>query len=109
MACLGSYVLFIPFLVFGHFWQRSYKILHNLYLHFARQDGPERKRWKENHATKVTKKPKDERKYGMNETVHLSSFFPETSLKELNVPKLKSKLRAFCPDIYTVPFRVSQF
>ena len=30
------------FLVFGHFWQQSYenrKILQNLCLHFARQDG----------------------------------------------------------------------
>ena len=46
-------VLFIPFLflVYGHFWQPSYKnmkILCNLCLHFARQDGqdgkkPERK------------------------------------------------------------------
>ena len=48
------------FLVFGHFWLRSYentKILRNLCLHFARQD---EKNWKENHATKVTKIPKDE-------------------------------------------------
>ena len=37
-----TYVLFIPFFIFGHFWQRSYeniKILRNLCLHFARQDG----------------------------------------------------------------------
>ena len=48
------------FLVFGHFWQRSYentKILRNLCLHFARQDGQDKKNWKENHATKVTKIP----------------------------------------------------
>ena len=35
-------VLFIPFWVFGHFWRQSYentKILRNLCLHFARQDG----------------------------------------------------------------------
>ena len=32
------------------------KILRNLCLHFARQDGQdEEKKWKENHATKVTK------------------------------------------------------
>ena len=34
------------FLVFGHFWQQRYentKILHNLYLRFARQDGQDRK------------------------------------------------------------------
>ena len=71
-------VSFIPFLVFGHFWWRSYentKILPNLCLHFARQDGQDRgKKWKENHATKVTKIPKTKRrKYGMNET--LKNFF----------------------------------
>ena len=58
------------FLVFGHFWGRSYentKILRNLCLHFARQDGKKRK---ENQATKVTKIPKTKRqKYGMNETL----------------------------------------
>ena len=56
-------------LVFGHFWRRSYenpKILCNLCLHFARQDGKKRKK---NHAIKVTKIPKTRRqKYGMNET-----------------------------------------
>ena len=61
------------FLVFGHFWQRSYKnakILCNLCLHLARQDGQERKNGKENHATKVTKIPKTKRrKYGMNQTL----------------------------------------
>ena len=31
------------------------KILCNLYLHFARQDGQDRKISKENHGTKVTK------------------------------------------------------
>ena len=60
------------FLGFGHFWGRSYgntKILRNLCLHFARQDGQDRKKWRENHATKVTKIPKTKRrKYGMNET-----------------------------------------
>ena len=60
---------FIPFLVFGHFWQRSYentKILRNLCLHFARQDGKNRK---ENQASKVTKIPKTKgRKFGMNKT-----------------------------------------
>ena len=52
-----SYVSFIPFFVFG-FWSllatkiRKY-ILHNLCLHFARQDGQDGKKQKENHATKV--------------------------------------------------------
>ena len=53
-------VSFIPFLVFGHFWRRSYKnmkILHNLCLHFTWQDGQEGKKPKEDHATKVTKIP----------------------------------------------------
>ena len=60
------------FLVFDHFWRQSYKntkILRNLCLHFARQDGQDGKKQKENHATKVTKIPKTKRrKYGMNET-----------------------------------------
>ena len=46
--------MFIPVLVFGHFT----KILRNLYLHAARQDGQDGKKWKENHATKVTKSQK---------------------------------------------------
>ena len=60
------------FLFFGHFWQRSYKntkILRNLCLHFARQVRQDGKKRKENHATKVTKIPKNKRrKYGINET-----------------------------------------
>ena len=69
---LVIYVSFIPFLVFGHFWQCRYKntkILRNLCLHFARQNGQDGKNQKENHATKVTKLPKTKRqKYGMNKT-----------------------------------------
>ena len=69
--CILSIVSFIPFLVFGHFWRQSYKnmkILRNLCLNFARQDGQEKNR-KENHATKGTKMPKTKRqKYGMNKT-----------------------------------------
>ena len=60
------------FLVFGHFWRRNYentKILHNLCLHFARQEGQDGKNRKENHASKVTLIPKTKRrKYEMNET-----------------------------------------
>ena len=37
------------------------KILHNLCLHFARQDGHDGKNRKENHATEVTKIPKTKR------------------------------------------------
>ena len=45
------------------------KILRNLCLHFARQDGHDGKKQKENHANKVTKIPKTKRrKYGMNKT-----------------------------------------
>ena len=40
------YVLFIPFLVFGHFWQQSHedtKMICNLCLHSAREDGQDKK------------------------------------------------------------------
>ena len=60
----------ISFLVFGHFWRRSYenmKILQILCLHFARQDGQGGKKRKENHSTKVTKIPKTKsQNNGMN-------------------------------------------
>ena len=52
------------------------KILGNLCLHFARQDGQDGKKQKENHTTKVTKR----RKYGMNET--LVCNFPCPGLAE---------------------------
>ena len=56
-------------LVFGHFGNEVTKILCNLCLHFARQDGKNKKKRKENHANNVTKIPKTKRqKYGMNET-----------------------------------------
>ena len=75
-------VSFIPFFVFGHFWRQSYentKILCNLCLHFARQDGQDGKKWKENHATKVTKIPKTKRrKYGMNKTSGKNRFGNKT-------------------------------
>ena len=58
-------VSFIPFFVFGHFWRQSYKntkILHNLCLHFARQDGQYWKNGKKIMQLKWPKypKPKDE-------------------------------------------------
>ena len=59
-----------------HFDRRSYKntkILCNLSLHFARQDGHDGKKWKENHATNMTIPKTKRRKYGMNET--LKNFF----------------------------------
>ena len=62
----------LSFWIFGRFWRQSYKntkILCALCLHFARQDGQDGKKQKENHATKVTEIPKTKiRKYGMNET-----------------------------------------
>ena len=60
----------------SHFWflvtfgDEVAKILRNLCLHFARQNGQDGKNWKENHATKVTKIPKTKRqKYEMKETL----------------------------------------
>ena len=50
--------------VFGYFWRQSYentKILNNLCLPFARQDGQDGKKTERNHATKVTKIPKTKR------------------------------------------------
>ena len=54
------------------------KILSNLCLHFARQDGQDRKKKQnENHETKLTKIPKTRRrKYGMNETFILKKLCP---------------------------------
>ena len=52
------------FLVFGHVWWRSYKntkMLHNLCLHFSKQDGQDGQNRKDDHATKVTKIPKTKR------------------------------------------------
>ena len=61
------------FLVFGHFWGRSWEnvnILFNLCSHFARQDWQDRKKLKGIYVIKVTKMPRTKRrKNGMNETV----------------------------------------
>ena len=62
MFC-SSHVSFLVLVTFG---DKVLKILHNLCLHFVRQDGQDIKNRKENHATKVTKTPKT--KYWMNET-----------------------------------------
>ena len=67
---LVIYVSFIPFLVFGHFCQGSYentKILCNLCLHFARQDGQDGKNREKITQLKLPKYKK--RKYGMNQTL----------------------------------------
>jgi len=65
------------------------KILHNLCLHFARQDGQDGKRQKENHVTKVTKIPKTKRrKYGMNERqVNVLSLYYASIKKFFANPK----------------------
>ena len=48
------------------------KILRNLCLHFARKDRQDKKKWKENVATEVTKTPKTKRqRYWMKKTVSL--------------------------------------
>ena len=58
------------FWFFVTFGNEDTKILRNLCLHFVKQDGQDGKKWKENHATKVTKLPKTKRqKYGMNKTI----------------------------------------
>ena len=85
------------FLVFGHFWWRSYentKILHNLCLHFARQDGKDGKRegknWKKITQLKWPKyqKPKNE---NMGWTKHLTAN-PACSKMLTCVKKIKKYL-----------------
>ena len=66
--------------------------LRNLCLHFARQDGQDGKKWKENYVTKVTKIPKTKtRKYGMNEKQNKiknqSCISTEKSIKSLKKTK----------------------
>ena len=57
------------------FGNENMKILRNLCLHFARQDGQVGKKLKENHSSKVTKIPKPKRrKHGMNKTIVSPSF-----------------------------------
>ena len=59
------------------------KILFNFCLHFARQDGQDRKKRKENHGTKVTKIPKTKRKkYGINETLMFVKYEEKLSTVE---------------------------
>ena len=80
--CHGNYSILCFVHPIFRFWflvtfgNKVTKILRNLCLQFARQDGQNRKKKrKENHATKVTKR----QKYGMNETLicrkgHLTSY-----------------------------------
>ena len=88
----------ISFLVFDNFWQPRYentKIFSNPCLHFARQDGQDGKKWKENQATKVTKFPKTKRQiYGMNKTVVIKIFYPDICKKKISPPlKIKKYLQ----------------
>ena len=56
------------------------KTLCNLCLHFARQNGQDKKKGKENYATNGTKIPKTKiQKYGMNKTYE-SKHFSQTSI-----------------------------
>ena len=65
------------------------KILRNLCLHFARQDGQDGKKRKENHATKVTQIPKTKRRrYEMNETMILIKSYGSYLFSE-NISVLK--------------------
>ena len=58
------------------FGDKDTKILSNLCLHFARQDGQDRKKGRENNVAKVTKIPKTKiRKYVMNKTVNCVKIF----------------------------------
>ena len=70
------------FWFFVTFVDEVMKILHNLCLHFARQDRQDGKKRNKNQATKATKiqkkqKPKigDERNIRVNYTVHSDAFF----------------------------------
>ena len=83
---MGTYVYFVHpifrFLFLVTFGNEVMKILRNLCLHFARQDGQDGKKWKENHATKVTKIPKTKRQNSNNneypslEHLILHDFYP---------------------------------
>ena len=83
---MGTYVYFVHpifrFLFLVTFGDEVMKILRNLCLHFARQDGQDGKKWKENHATKVTKIPKTKRQNSNNneypslEHLILHDFYP---------------------------------
>ena len=70
---MGSLICFIHtiFRFLVTFGDEVTKILCNLCLHFARQDGQDGKKWKENHTTKVTKKPKSNLpKYVMSQALN---------------------------------------
>ena len=73
------FVSFIPSFIFG-FWsllatKLPPKILPNLCLHFARQDGQDRNKRKEGQATKLTKIPKTKRrKDEFNKSPHFYIF-----------------------------------
>ena len=80
------------FLVLVTFCNEVIKTLRNLCLHFARQDGQDRKKWKESHATKVNKIPKTKRrKYGMNIRINFGHFFC-SFLEELTPEKVSFEI-----------------
>ena len=91
------------FLVFGHFWRQSHvniKILRNLCLHFARQDGQDGKKTMQQKWPKTifvwplfsTFKPK-----GKKLRINLTHFFDEaTNLKKLSEIKPPSAIATMC-------------
>ena len=78
------------------------KIFRNICLHFARQDGQDGKKRKENHATKMTKIPKTKRrKYGMNLTSKTSSL--QTTIHfETDPNQSKTKSSYECKDLFEI-------
>ena len=80
---------------------KNIKILRNLCLHYARQDGQEGKNRKENKAIKVTKIPKAKRrKYGMNRTTI-------TVIIKVSLPS-RNRVKARLPDFNLELHRASE-
>ena len=75
------------------FGEEVTKILRNLCLNFARQDGRDRKKWKENHAIKITKIPKtkiwDEQNMSGNGVVKIVKRWPKTKTQKYGKNKTK--------------------
>ena len=85
---LKTSVSFIPFFVFGLFWQWKYENIYLIFVYILQgKMGTTEKTRKENHATKVTKIPKTKRqKYGMNKTIRVLSYS-----KKLYIHTFKNK------------------
>ena len=76
------------FLVFGHFWWRSYKKIWKcsaIFVYILQGKIGKTEKRKKNHTTKVTKMPKTKRwKYGMNETQEFPNFVNLQCYRNLN-------------------------